>query len=309
MKIKIFGVLLACVLFAACAKQPAVAPAKVLPDASAAQQNTFGGVYREAVFHIDRAQGSGDARIDTSCIAQGYVGVSAVSESRLKFQVVFGEMKYNYDLPNDGTPTIYPLQSGNGQYVLRVMQNTSEQRFVEIYSETIDVTLDSEFEPYLRPSQMVNYTENSACVQLAAQMASEAEDDAAFVASVYEYIQNTIAYDYDKAQLVDATGLTGYLPDADSTLAEKKGICFDYAALTAAMLRSQGVPTRMVLGYVYDGALYHSWNMIYLQNSGWVSVKIEVPANKWQQIDLTFAATGEDDAISGEGDYMQLYVY
>ncbi len=36
--------------------------------------------------------------------------------------------------------------------------------------------------------------------------------------------------------------LAGYLPDVDSILQEKKGICFDYAALMATMLQSQNIP-------------------------------------------------------------------
>ena len=47
-------------------------------------------------------------------------------------------------------------------------------------------------------------------------------------------------------------------PDVDSVMAEKKGICFDYAALMASMLRSQGVPVKLVVGYTSQG-VYHAW--------------------------------------------------
>ena len=39
------------------------------------------------------------------------------------------------------------------------------------------------------------------------------------------------------------------LPSVDETLKTKKGICFDYAALMTAMLRSQGIPTKLEIGY------------------------------------------------------------
>lgn len=55
----------------------------------------------------------------------------------------------------------------------------------------------------------------------------------------------TLTYDKKKAQTVQS----GYLPNVDQVLASKTGICFDYAALMTAMLRSQGIPTKLVVGY------------------------------------------------------------
>lgn len=171
----------------------------------------------------------------------------------LKCQVVYGDVKYNYDLPGDGTPVVYPLQSGNGQYNVRVMQNTTENKYMELFSAQADVVLDSEFEPFLRPSQRVAYSVDSACVLLASDISAQAADAAAVVSSVYEYIQSNVDYDYDKAQNIVDNNVTGYLPDPDETLSTKKGICYDYAALAAAMLRSQGIPTKLITGYVSSG--------------------------------------------------------
>ena len=96
--------------------------------------------------------------------------------------------------------------------------------------------------------------------------------------------------------------VTGYLPDPDETLSTKKGICYDYAALAAAMLRSQGIPTKLITGYVSSGGseLYHAWNMIWLEESGWITVEIRAPRHEWQRIDLTFAAAGQS-ALVGDG--------
>ena len=129
------------------------------------------------------------------------------------------------------------------------MQNTTADKYIEICSLTADVQLESEFAPFLRPSQFVDYTQDSACVALAAGLAAEASGEAGAVANIYAYIRDHIAYDRDKA----ATVQSGYLPDPDATLAAGKGICFDYAALAAAMLRSQGIPTKLITGYVSQG--------------------------------------------------------
>ena len=72
---------------------------------------------------------------------------------------------------------------------------------------------------------------------LANQLGEQASSETDAVARIYEYIKENIVYDYDKA----AGDVTGYVPDPDQTLSSGKGICFDYASLAAAMLRSQGI--------------------------------------------------------------------
>lgn len=63
-------------------------------------------------------------------------------------------------------------------------------------------------------------------------------------------------YDYVKA----ATVAGGTLPDIDGCYEKKMGICQDLAALAACMLRVQGVPTRLMVGYA--GKMYHAWNSV-----------------------------------------------
>lgn len=278
-------------LLAACSSQAAT---QEIPG-------TTGGGYtappmQTSAFDAQAAQGSGGVQIDTSHVSQGYVAASATGDSRLKLQVICGDVKYNYDLPNDGTPQCYVLQSGSGTYTFRVMQNTTEDKYAELYSTSADVQLESEFAPFLRPSQMVSYTADSQCVAKAAELAAQASTASGVVANIYAYIQNNIRYDTQKAETVQA----GYLPDPDETLQTGKGICYDYASLAAAMLRSQGIPTKLITGYVQPGDLYHAWNMIWLEETGWITVKIEAPANSWERIDLTFAA-GASAAYTGDG--------
>lgn len=256
-------------------------------------------------FHQDAAIGTAAVGIDVSCVHEGYVAVSASSDTRLKFQVECGEAKYNYDLPGDGTPTSYPLQLGDGVYSFRVLENTSGTKYAVIYETSAEVALDDEFQPYIRPSQMVNYSADSACVAKAAELAQMAGDDAGVVAQVYQYVCDNITYDSAKA----ATVQDGYLPDPDATLAAGSGICYDYAALTAAMLRSQGIPTKLITGYVEPGEIYHAWNMIWLENTGWITVSFEAPAHEWDRIDLTFAAGASADYTGDGTSYTDRYTY
>ena len=261
--------------------------------------------YAEASFHEDQAITDGRVKFDLSAVEEGYVAVSAVSDKRLKFQVDTGDIYY-YDLKNDGTPSIFPLQSGNGHYVFRVCENIVESSYAYIAETSVDVTMIDEFQPYLRTNDYVPYEKDSECVKLASQFASESYSALDVVDQVFRYVCQNVTYDKAKAENVQS----GYVPDPDETLKTGKGICFDYASLTASMLRSQGIPTKLIFGYVSPNDVYHAWNMIYTKETGWIVAEFKVDQNDWNRIDLTFSANGADAQFIGDGgNYTDVYQY
>ena len=276
------------------------------PFAPAARAADDPDGFLDSAFHADLAQGIDRVKIDTSALSEGYVAVSARSDTRLKFQVIKDDNTNNYDLPSDGTPAIFPLQHGDGSYRFRVMENVADKKYAEIYSVTCSVKLQDEFQPFLRPSTYVPYSADSQCIAKAAELAAGAADPLTVVQEVYKFICKTVKYDKAKARSVQS----GYLPVPDETMRTGKGICFDYAALAAAMLRSQGIPTKMIFGYVSPDDLYHAWNMFYTEETGWVTVSYEVKGNTWNRLDLTFSANGANDKFIGDGgNYADLYFY
>lgn len=215
--------------------------------------------------------------IDTSKAAAGTIRVRQNGNpTKVKVLVYFnGSSKYyQYTIPTNNTWTSIPLQSGSGTYKVRFMKQVSGNSYSQMYSVTFQVGMQNANSAYLNPSQYVVYNSGSACVAKAKSLVSGAGSDAQKVSKIYSYIVNNISYDYDKMKNLPS----GYLPNPDSTLASRKGICFDYAALTAAMLRSQGVPCKLVIGNA-DGQ-YHAWNMVYVNGS-------------WQLYDPTFGAAGQ----------------
>ncbi len=259
----------------------------------------------EAVFHEDEAIRDGNAMIDISAVDEGYVAVSAVSDKRLKFQVTLDEIYY-YDLANDGTPSIFPLQSGNGHYVFRVYENIVDNSYAVMAEVETDVSLADEFQPYLRNSDYVSFTKDSDCVKLAAEFSDSSYSAMDVVEQVFKYVCKNITYDKPKAENIQS----GYVPDPDETLKTGKGICFDYASLTASMLRSQGIPTKLIFGYVSPKDVYHAWNMIYTEETGWIMAEFKVDDNGWARVDLTFSANGADASFIGDGsNYTDVYQY
>ena len=262
--------------------------------------------YASSAFHEEAAVYADGVWLDMSAVSDGYVAVAAVSSNRLKFQVLKEDITYTYDIASDGTPSIFPLQSGDGDYTFRVMENVTDSKYAILYADSCYVYMPDPFAPFLRPSDYSNYTQDSDCVRKAAELSSGVSDPLEYIAQVYAYICSHVVYDYVKAVTVQS----GYLPDPDETLATGQGICFDYASLAAAMLRSQGIPAKVIFGYVAPDDLYHAWNMFYTEQTGWITVDYQVSEYEWNRLDLTFAANGADGSFIGDGsNYSDVYFY
>lgn len=232
-------------------------------------------------------------KLDKSTSPDGYIGLSIENESKIKVLLIKDEAEYIYNVPTDGTVFYVNLPCGDGVYRLRVMQNTVGSKYFELYSEELDIKQNNEFTAFLRPTIMVNYVEDYLCVTAAAEMADEASDDFDFMKKVYDYIKNHVVYDHELAETVEA----GYLPDPDVTYRSGKGICLDYAALAAAMMRSQGIPVKVIAGYVGEDALYHAWNSVYIKGKGWISIELKINPLNWNRFDLTYAAENTSESI------------
>lgn len=249
---------------------------------------------------------SNSPAIDTSHVADGYVVAHQSSAARLKFQVVKDDVTYNYDLPNDDTPTVFPINMGDGAYQFRIMKNTDGNNYVEADRVEADVVLSSEFAPFLIPNQYCNYDEGSACVAKARELTTGAENQGEAVKRICEFVVENVEYDTDKA--AELSTVSGYVPNPDSTLASGKGVCFDYASLGAAMLRSLGIPTKIITGYVSPGDLYHAWIMVYADGS-WQAGEFSVNPDVWSRVDLTFAASDSTEFTGDGTSYTDRFVY
>lgn len=215
---------------------------------------------------------------------------------------------YQYNLSTDGKYEVFPLSDGSGKYTVGVYKNTSGSQYATVLSAPIDVSLTDEFAPFLRPNQYVNFTDGSAVVKTAAEICAGVSDPLEKVSRVYDYVVGNISYDKAKAKSVKS----GYLPNVDETLKTKKGICFDYAALMSAMLRSQKVPVKLVVGYT--GEVYHAWINVYSEDEGWIEGKIYFDGKVWKLMDPTFASSGKQsdeimEYIGNGANYSAKYQY
>ena len=250
------------------------------------------------------------ASVDYSNSSEGYVAVRYLGTSpKVKLQITGpDEVVYTYNL-NSKEPTdeIFPLQSGDGSYMINVFENIEGKRYSSVFSTQIEVKLNSEFMPFLYPNQFVTFTEDSLGVKEAEQLAYPCDNDLEVISQVYNYVIENISYDHDKAKSVESS----YLPDIDQVYTDKKGICLDYAALMTAMLRSQNIPTKMEIGYA--GTTYHAWLSAYVTDIGWINGMIEFDGVDWSLMDPTLASTTKKSKLRSfldEGDnYSVKYIY
>lgn len=256
-------------------------------------------------------KGNDKVVIDASNTKDGYIMIKYLKQTSKKLKVIVtgpSGVKYTYNINKIGSYETFPLSDGSGKYSVNVYENISGTSYSTVYGTTLSVSLTNEFAPFLLPNQYVNYTAGGATAGLAKNLTSNKKTDLQKINSIYDWVVSNLSYDKQLA----ATVKSGYLPNLDAIVSSKKGICFDYAALMTAMLRSRGIPCKLVIGYA--GNSYHAWINAYTSENGWVDGVIYFDGATWKLMDPTFASTGNQSAAImkyiGDGkNYSAKYLY
>lgn len=246
--------------------------------------------------------------VDASNTSDGYFMVKySGTSSDAKLQITLpDETVYTYSLSPGSFETI-PLTDANGDYHVDVLEHVSDGMYAMVFSQDFQVTLTDDFIPYLYPNQYVWYTPDSEVVSFGMNLSNQSVNDLDYLELVYLYVIQNIVYDTELAQNIPLN----YIPEIDRVLSEKKGICFDYASLMTALLRSQNIPTKLVVGY--SGTAYHAWISVYLHETGWVDNIIQFDGEHWSLMDPTLAASNDNNSVEkyiGDGsNYLAKYFY
>ena len=199
---------------------------------------------------------SGKLKADLSNASEGYFLASLTSPNphKMKLRVTKGDETLTYDLNGEAKFEIFPFQLGSGFYDISLYENVSGKKYAQAGTVALNVNLTREDIAFLYPNQYVNYTQLSAAVADAEKLC-EGKSDREKFDILCDYMKNSFVYDYIRAATVKA----GALPDIDGSYKKKMGICQDLSAIFCCMLRTQGLPARLIIGYA--DKQYHAWTV------------------------------------------------
>lgn len=216
----------------------------------------------------------GDFTLDVSHASEGYIMAKREAcSSGLKMRISKGNAVYTYDLNNNGEYEVFPLQMGSGTYQCSLYRNVKSNKFSKEAELKFSVELNDDAGAFLYPSQYVYYTPESLAVQASMEICEGLETDEQKLDAIIKFVSENFAYDYDRAR----SNPGFYLGDVDGCYETRTGLCQDLAAMTACMLRVQGIPTQLVIGYA--NKQYHAWNSVLVDG-------------EYQLLDITAEVTG-----------------
>ncbi|ABX41930.1 transglutaminase-like domain-containing protein [Lachnoclostridium phytofermentans] len=230
------------------------------------------------LFSSVKGQASVIVELDESHLSEGYVSTSIKeTKTTVAYVIVISKDKvsYNYPVVDGGK---YPFTLGNGTYQIMIGEKVEGNKYVATLQKEIKVKIKDETTVYLQSNEAINWeNEDSRILKKAQELTKNANTNIDKAKAIHSYITKNYSYDNKKADKVTKD----YTPDLISFYKTKKGICYDYVTLTAVMLRSVGVPTKIVKGYESSNPdTYHAWNQVYNETT-----------KQWVTIDTTYDAT------------------
>ena len=240
----------------------------------------------------DNSITQGGATVDISNTSSGYFMVrfdGDVTRFVVRVEHSAAPQPCDFHMRPSSWETV-PLTHGNGTYTVTVLEHVADGMFAVTLTTTVDVSIQNPLSPWLYPNMFVNFTPQTEAVQIAEGLAQGAYSELDVVQNVYDFIITNITYDHEFAEQVTSGTITEYLPDLDEVLRRGRGICFDYAAVMAAMLRAQNIPTRLEIGFV-SGGIFHAWVTVHTEEHGWVGVAQFAQGANWTLMDPTFSAS------------------
>lgn len=198
-------------------------------------------------------ESDGKLIIDASHADQGYVMccVSASTGHRMKVRVTYNGAQLMYDLDSEGGYEVFPLQLGSGKYEFSLFENVKGSKYSAEGKIVLTVELGDENAPFLVPNQYVNYVRTTNAVLKSDELATQGD----IYKTVCDFMTNEFSYDFVRAKTISS----GELPEIDQCFENRSGICQDLSAVMVCMLRVQGIPAKLMIGYA--DKYYHAWTV------------------------------------------------
>lgn len=214
-------------------------------------------------------------------IVEGKITLSGTTENaKIKILVVKDEVQRWYDVKlEDGAfnEEIW-LIDGTGNYSVSVLVHVVDRKYR--YGPTVRVENVTEVNRFTVPTLHVE-SNNKDIIELANEITKDSKNDMEKARRIHDWVSSNITYDYEKYyRQLEKNFDNEY--GALHTFRTRKGVCYDYSNLVAALGRAIGLQVRVIKGnYTAPGRNeLHAWNEIYISEE-----------DRWITLDSTFAAS------------------
>lgn len=208
-----------------------------------------------------------------------------------------------------------PLTAGNQTYTVQFEllyteedtdESKTEAELDRIWRDPLTVKFDTDMADEnawtLMSTVNADYEASPNASAKAAELTKNCKTDAEKITAIFKYVAKTIKYDHVRLKNKEkrvAAGESVFIVDSernlnpDDILKARKGVCEHYAALMTAMLRSVGIPCKMVSGSMKksDGTTGgHAWVAV-KPETGKLDMKALAagmePDGEWVRLDPT----------------------
>ena len=268
---------------------------------------------------------NGYVRINTNTANKGYIEVQSLDPDAESIRVVMhadvqdarlGYGQWHYNSNQKGKSTLKAaLTYGNATYEIDIW-TTLSSKVLGITRSTrkarLTVTLNnvSDTGGFLLSTGEVVYSSSMQFIKKADEIAATCSNDFEKVSKIYAWLTSYL--DYEIAD--EGTALGIYKCNLDKVYERGYGACYDYAVILAAMLRSQGIPCKVVFGRYTDSDYGHVWNEIYIDSNGSITTdKVDIGGNRWCRLDPTMSHTNSGkhstDYMNTDRNYVCEFIY
>ncbi|MFA5746101.1 MAG: transglutaminase-like domain-containing protein [archaeon] len=183
-----------------------------------------------------------------------------------------------YYLDNNQNKVFAEIVSENGnKYAVFKIKPITREEYIFYVSGTIisenkivltnstgnlnDVPEDTK--EYIKATRFIQ--SDSSEIRTVSNFIKESEDPLENLVAITNWVHSYVTYDFDYVEVVN---------DSKKVLADRKGVCDEFAILEAAILRAQGYPVKYVVGYANTSQEWgpHAWLEVYVPGQEWIPV-------------------------------------
>ncbi|SDY69563.1 Transglutaminase-like superfamily protein [Proteiniborus ethanoligenes] len=190
-----------------------------------------------------------------------------------------------------------PLENRNGE-IFFLISPVYENNYVQFLKNSVIETSE-----YLDLSIIRNESERNQIESLAKEITKGTNSEYEKLLKINDWVAQNIYYDWDAYLTGGYVGTSPY-----ETLQNKRSVCQGYAELTNALIRSVGIPSRIVVGHALGGSAGGGyWDVVdhTKSNHAWNEALID---GRWIILDTTWNSRNKyQDGSFENGDMIYRY--